>query len=146
MPATTERSARVHPVSPKVGGAPMARFATCCSTTAGIGILPRVTSSRANRTCRPPFGSWRKKRTSARWRRCPDSPGRSATFSGIASGDWFKNRSFSSLPRAATDQVILSDEHVGHDWLLAAEALHRVTYANARAVLRDADAFLRRED
>ncbi|QOV92192.1 bis(5'-nucleosyl)-tetraphosphatase [Humisphaera borealis] len=50
------------------------------------------------------------------------------------------------LAESATDQVILSDEHVGHDWLLAAEALHRVTYANARAVLRDADAFLRRED
>lgn len=39
------------------------------------------------------------------------------------------------LAESATDAVTLSEEHVGHAWLPATDAMARVTYANARAVL-----------
>ncbi|MDB5297323.1 MAG: hydrolase [Phycisphaerales bacterium] len=43
------------------------------------------------------------------------------------------------LARAATDAVALSHEHVGYAFLPVAEAVRRVTFANAKQVLRLAD-------
>ena len=39
------------------------------------------------------------------------------------------------LPGDPPQEVALSHEHVGHEWLPLAEALERLTFANARAVL-----------
>ena len=48
------------------------------------------------------------------------------------------------LAESETDQVVLSPEHVGYQWQEAEAALRQVTYANARAVLREAHVFLQR--
>jgi len=38
--------------------------------------------------------------------------------------------------------VVLSDEHVGYEWLKFHEAMSRLTYQNSREVLRKANAFI----
>lgn len=46
------------------------------------------------------------------------------------------------LIEALTERVELSYEHIGYDWLGYEEALRRLTYKNAKEVLKKADAFL----
>ncbi len=46
------------------------------------------------------------------------------------------------LPDDPPQEVALSHEHVGHAWLPLAESLERLTFANARAVLTAAAAYL----
>jgi bis(5'-nucleosidyl)-tetraphosphatase len=44
---------------------------------------------------------------------------------------------------AYSTEVKLSDEHVGYDWLTYDQALERLTFDNAKEVLRKADKFIR---
>jgi 8-oxo-dGTP pyrophosphatase MutT (NUDIX family) len=46
------------------------------------------------------------------------------------------------LARTSTECVTISDEHVGHVWLPAAEAMKRLKYSTARKVFRAAREFL----
>jgi bis(5'-nucleosidyl)-tetraphosphatase len=48
------------------------------------------------------------------------------------------------LAKSSTDQVQISFEHSGYDWITIEEAINRLTFENARKVLRDADDFLSR--
>ena len=43
------------------------------------------------------------------------------------------------LAKAAGEKVALSDEHVGFEWLPAARAIKKMTYENAKEVLRAAE-------
>lgn len=49
------------------------------------------------------------------------------------------------LARAKTQEITLSSEHVGYRWLLYEEALLRLTYENAKELLKKAQAFLAKE-
>ena len=46
------------------------------------------------------------------------------------------------LARTKTSEVKLSFEHIGFEWLPYPEALERLTYANAKDVLKKAESFL----
>lgn len=46
------------------------------------------------------------------------------------------------LAESETDEVKLSHEHAGYEWLPIDEALKRVTYPSSRKVMQEADAFL----
>ncbi len=46
------------------------------------------------------------------------------------------------LAKSETDRVRISFEHSGYEWLTYERALRRLTFDNARNVLRDADVFL----
>ncbi len=48
------------------------------------------------------------------------------------------------LARTKTKEVALSDEHEGYAWLPYAEALARLTFGNARDLLRRAERAVRR--
>lgn len=48
--------------------------------------------------------------------------------------------------RVRRDDIILSHEHIGHDWLPYREAMERVTYENARGILRAAHAAILAEE
>lgn len=43
-----------------------------------------------------------------------------------------------------SDQVRLSNEHVNYDWLSYEQALHKLTYNNARQILMNIEVFLSR--
>lgn len=47
------------------------------------------------------------------------------------------------VARSSTSKVVLSDEHIGFEWLPFSEAIAKLTYDNAKEVLREADAFLK---
>lgn len=49
---------------------------------------------------------------------------------------------FFFLARTESAEVVLSPEHVGYGWLGFEDALGRLTYDNAKGVLRSAEAFL----
>lgn len=49
------------------------------------------------------------------------------------------------IAKADRQSVVLSHEHQGYEWLSYEDALNRVTYKNARAVLQKAHAFLNNE-
>jgi len=53
-------------------------------------------------------------------------------------GELIKKTVVFFLARTHTTDVILSDEHVGFSWDSSAEALAKLTYANARSVLNEA--------
>ncbi|MFQ5815135.1 MAG: bis(5'-nucleosyl)-tetraphosphatase [Candidatus Hydrothermarchaeaceae archaeon] len=50
------------------------------------------------------------------------------------------------LTEARTHEVKLSYEHIGYDWLSYEEALGRLTYRNAKDILKKAHDFLVREN
>ncbi|MEK7510356.1 MAG: NUDIX domain-containing protein [Patescibacteria group bacterium] len=49
------------------------------------------------------------------------------------------------LARAKTQEVTLSSEHIGYQWLLYEEALLQLTYENAKELLKKAQAFLKKK-
>ena len=49
---------------------------------------------------------------------------------------------FSFLARTKTEKIALSKEHKGYLWLSYEEAVEKVTYLNAKELLRKAHAFL----
>lgn len=46
------------------------------------------------------------------------------------------------LAQSATDEVKLSDEHIGYAWLNYGHALKKLTFSNAKELLKKADEFL----
>jgi bis(5'-nucleosidyl)-tetraphosphatase len=50
------------------------------------------------------------------------------------------------LGRTSVADVVLSHEHVGFAWLTEADALRRVSYANAKALMKDASMHLSASD
>ena len=46
------------------------------------------------------------------------------------------------LVQSATDEVKLSDEHIGYAWLNYGHALKKLTFSNAKELLKKADEFL----
>lgn len=67
---------------------------------------------------------------------------------------WFRSKSKGLIHKCViffigetlSEDVTLSDEHVGHAFLPFDEACKRATYANAREVLRQAELHLRKSD
>ncbi len=65
-------------------------------------------------------------------------------------GYFFKNKDgvivqktvYFFVGRAKTNQIQLSDEHIGYAWLSYENAIKKLTYDNAKEVLKKADAFL----
>lgn len=48
------------------------------------------------------------------------------------------------LAETETKNVKISDEHTGYEWLGYGDALSRITYKNGKAILKRADAFLKK--
>lgn len=46
------------------------------------------------------------------------------------------------LAKTATGKITISGEHIGYDWLSYEEALERLTFKNAKQVLKKANEFL----
>lgn len=46
------------------------------------------------------------------------------------------------LAKSSTEKVRISFEHSGYDWLTFEQAMHRLTFENARTVLKEANSYL----
>lgn len=57
-------------------------------------------------------------------------------------GQLIKKTVYFFVGEASSEIVTISDEHIGHQWLLFQDAVQQVTYPNDRDVLIKADAFL----
>ncbi|MBI2659078.1 NUDIX domain-containing protein [Candidatus Woesearchaeota archaeon] len=50
------------------------------------------------------------------------------------------------LAKSATDEVTISKEHIGYAWMGYEHALNKLTYNNAKELLRKADEFLNKNE
>jgi len=57
-------------------------------------------------------------------------------------GDLAKKKVYFFVGRSRSKQITLSHEHIGYAWLELDDALQKLTYENAKKLLKKADAFL----
>lgn len=53
-----------------------------------------------------------------------------------------KKKVYYFIAQTESQEITLSFEHIGSAWLTYDEAINRLTYENARALLKEVDAFL----
>ncbi len=59
-----------------------------------------------------------------------------------SNGELLQKTVYFFVGRTESDTITLSDEHVGYEWLPYDEAMKRLTFDNAREVLKNAQDFL----